>query len=102
MNYDIKCSGERIRQLRIKNGFTQAKTANVLNIDQSFYGRIELGKRGCSVDLFIQISELFDVSLDYLIMGKTDNVLLKESDVTQLKFDIEDLVKRLERLKTVL
>lgn len=102
MNYDIKRSGERIRQLRVKNGFTQAKTANALNIDQSFYGRIELGKRGCSVDLFIQISELFDVSLDYLIMGKADNVLLKESDVTQLKFDIEDLVKRLERLKTVL
>ena len=55
MNYDIKSSGERIRQLRIKNGLTQEKTASVLNIDQSYYGRIETGKRGCPVDLFVQL-----------------------------------------------
>ena len=46
MTYDMKQSGERIRQLRIKNGLTQAKTANALNIDQSYYGRIETGKKG--------------------------------------------------------
>lgn len=44
MNYDMKYSGERIRQLRIKSGFTQEKVANALNIDQSYYGRIETGK----------------------------------------------------------
>lgn len=80
MNYDMKYSGERIRQLRIKNGLTQAKTADALNIDQSFYGRIEAGKKGCSVDLFIQLSVLFDVSLDYLIMGQYHNALPKTKD----------------------
>ena len=30
MNYDMKRSGERIRQLRIQNGLTQEKTASVL------------------------------------------------------------------------
>lgn len=51
MGYDIKRSGERIRQLRIQNGYTQEKLAGVLNIDQNYYGRIETGKRGCSVDI---------------------------------------------------
>ena len=51
MNYDMKRSGERIRQLRIKNNFTQEMVSNALNIDQSYYGRIETGKRGCTVDL---------------------------------------------------
>ena len=56
MVYDIKGSGARIRQLRIQNGYTQEKLAEVLNVDQSYYGRIETGKRGCPVDLFIQLS----------------------------------------------
>ena len=45
MNYDIEKCGKRIRQLRIQKGLTQEKTANVLNIDQSFYGRVETGKK---------------------------------------------------------
>ena len=71
MHYDMKKSGERIHQLRIQNGFTQEKIANALNIDQSYYGRIETGKRGCPVELFVQLSVLFGVSLDYLILGKS-------------------------------
>ena len=45
MAYDIKGSGARIRQLRIQNGYTQEKLAAALNVDQSYYGRIETGKR---------------------------------------------------------
>ena len=68
MIYDIKQSGLRIRQLRLKSGFTQEKIAEALGVDSSFYSRIESGKKGCSVDLLIQFSELYHVSLDYLIL----------------------------------
>ena len=102
MNYDMKRSGERIRRLRITNGLTQERLAEALNIDQSFYGRIETGKKGCSVDLFIQLSTLFDVSLDYLILGRYLNARPKEFDSTQLKSDIGELVDQLERFKASL
>ena len=102
MNYDMKHSGERIRQLRIKAGLTQEKAANALNIDQSYYGRIETGKKGCSVDLFIQLSALFDVSLDYLILGRYYDVLPKAADTTQLKTDISELIDQLVRFKSSL
>lgn len=102
MNYDMKQSGERIRQLRINNRLTQEKTANALNIDQSYYGRIETGKRGCPVDLFIQLSDLFGVSLDYLILGRSGISLPEDTAVTQLKSDIDNLVEQLERFKTSL
>ena len=102
MNYDMKQSGERIRQLRIRNGFTQEKIANVLNINQSYYGRIETGKRGCPVDLFVQLSDLFGVSLDYLIMGKSNNGLPIGVNAAQLKSDIADLMERLEQFSTSL
>ena len=102
MYYDMEKSGDRIRQLRIKNGLTQEKTANAMNIDQSYYGRIETGKRGCPVDLFIQLSDLFGVSLDYLILGRSGNGLPKGATVTQLKSDIENLMEHLEWFKTSL
>ena len=102
MNYNIIQSGERIRQLRIRSGSTQEKTANALNIDQSYYGRIETGNRGCPVDLFVQLSDLFGVSLDYLILGKSSNGLSKGVNTAQLKSDIADLVEHLERFRASL
>ena len=99
MHYDMKRCGERIRQLRVQIGYTQEKTASALNIDQSYYGRIETGKRGCSVELFIQLSDLFGVSLDYLILGRSSNSPLKESDLTQLKSDIGVLSEHLKQFR---
>ena len=102
MAYDIQESSARIRQLRVQSGYTQEKLAEALNIDQSYYGRIETGKRGCSVDLFVQLSDLFGVSLDYLILGRSGSGLPEDAAVAQLKSDIVDLVGQLERFKTSL
>ncbi len=102
MNYDLKECGERIRQLRIKSGFTQEKAASVLNIDRSFYNRIETGKKGCSIDLLVQLSQLFHASLDYLILGRYSVDLLDTADKAQLREDIENLAAHLEQFKKIL
>lgn len=99
MGYDVKRSGERIRHLRIKNGFTQEKAASILNIDRSFYNRIETGKKGCSIDLLVQLSDLFHVSLDYLILGRYSKDLIGSADSSQIKTDIEKLIAHLEQFK---
>lgn len=99
MSYDIKESGERIRQLRMKNGFTQEKAATILNIDRSFYNRIETGKKGCSIDLLVQLSDLFHVSLDYLILGRYSKDSIESADSSQIKTDIEKLIAHLEQFK---
>lgn len=95
MNYDMKQSGERIRRLRMKSGSTQEEIAEVLNVDRSFYSRIEAGKKGASIDLLIQLSALFNVSLDYLILGKYIVSQAENTDVVQLKADIAELTARL-------
>lgn len=99
MNYDMKECGNRIHQLRIKSGLTQEQVAVALNIDRSFYSRIEAGKNSCSIDLFVQLSELFKVSLDYLILGKYSADLSKGMENMMLKDDIGELIARLERIK---
>jgi transcriptional regulator with XRE-family HTH domain len=102
MTYDVKQCGKRIRQLRIQNSYTQEDLAGMLGIDQSFYGRVETGKRGCSVDLFVRLSDLFGVSLDFLILGSSDDSPLYESKVMQMKSDINQLVEHLELFKATL
>ena len=98
MFYDIKKSGERIRQLRKQGGYTQETLAKELGIDRSFLSHIESGKRGCTVDNFIQLSALFHISLDWLILGRERN----DKDNTQLKKDIKRLVDSLEKFKELL
>ncbi len=102
MNYDMKQSGTRIQNFRIQYGYTQEELAKAVNIDRSFLSRIESGKKGCSVDLFIQLAELFRVSLDELILGmKSESCPLAESK-EQLNSDIAALVDHLKRFQSKL
>lgn len=97
MNYDMKQSGERIRQLRKQTGYTQEQLAHVLNIDRSYYSRIESGKNGCSVDLLVRLSELFEVSLDYLVLGEYSQTSAEKAERASLKEDVQDLIIHLKQ-----
>ncbi len=98
MVYNIKESGARIRQLRIQSGYTQEKLAGALNIDRSLLSHIEAGKRSCSVDLLIQLSDFFDVSLDLLVLGK-EKTAPGDNKRKLLKSSIAELINHLEALK---
>lgn len=95
MKYNIKESGERIRKFRIQSGYTQERLASELNIDRSLLSHIEAGKRGCSVDLLVQLSGCFQVSLDLLISGK-EKESSNANNLKQLKSEIARLIKYLE------
>ena len=96
MTYDVKQSGERIRQLRTQHRYTQETLAKELNIDRSLLSHVEAGKRGCSVDLFVQLSNIFSVSLDLLILGKEQAMSSSVNDRDMLKMDIAELIGCLE------
>lgn len=99
MHYDIKKSGERIRQLRTEAGYTQETLAKELSIDRSLLSHIEAGKRGCSIDMLVRISEFFNASLDWIVLGREDKALLTSRDNNLLKTDISELIDRLNALK---
>ncbi len=96
MYYNIKQSGERIRQLRIQSGYTQETLAKKLNTDRSLLSHIEAGRRGCSVDLLVQLSHFFGLSLDFLILGKEENAVRERK---ALKSEIAALIKRMTALQ---
>jgi transcriptional regulator with XRE-family HTH domain len=59
----------RIAQLRKKHGMSQLELASVLHISPSAEGMYEQGRRTPSLDILVEMSLIFRVSLDYLITG---------------------------------
>ena len=61
---------DQIAKLRKKAGMSQLQLAEKLNIGASAVGMYEQGRRTPSIELVIQLANLFEVSLDYLITGR--------------------------------
>ena len=66
--------GTRIASLRQNNGLSQAELAQKLHISTSTVGMYEQGRREPSVETLITLSQLFGVSLDYLLSGRPDTI----------------------------
>ncbi|MBQ6907007.1 MAG: helix-turn-helix transcriptional regulator [Clostridia bacterium] len=62
----------RIREMREDHDLTQRKLAEILQMKQPQYFRYEQGFRDIPTDILIKLSELYNVSIDYLL-GITDN-----------------------------
>ncbi len=69
MYYDQKESGKRIATLRKEKGMTQEQLAEKLNISYSMMAKIEIGNKGISIDLLIELTVFFDVSMEFIILG---------------------------------
>lgn len=61
----------RIRELREKHGLSQRELAERLDMLQPQYFRYEQGQRDLPTELLIRLSEIYGVSVDYLL-GLTD------------------------------
>lgn len=58
---------QRIKNLREDNDYTQEYVAKYLNINRVVYNRYENGIREIPVSLLIKLSQLYNVSTDYLL-----------------------------------
>lgn len=63
---------KRIRELREDKDWNQTKVAKMLNCSQQAYSTYELGQRDIPTKVLIQLSAIYDVSVDY-ILGLTDH-----------------------------
>lgn len=86
MNYNIKESGMRIKNLRKKKGYTQESFAQKIGISYRTYSGIESGVHSTSMETFVEISKILDTSLDYIILGKEN---------TEFPFNISEEKKEL-------
>ena len=62
----------RLRDLREDHDMKQKDLAAYLHCSQQVYSNYELGQRDVPTDILIRLSQLYHVSVDY-ILGLTDN-----------------------------
>ena len=60
----------RLYQLRKQKGLSQEELASRLNVSRQTVSKWEVGDSTPDMEKLVAISDLFDVSLDMLIMGK--------------------------------
>ncbi|MDO4265335.1 MAG: helix-turn-helix transcriptional regulator [Eubacteriales bacterium] len=70
MYYDAAEFGRRLRALRQGRNLTQEQLGEELNINFSRISRLESGRCTPSIDALVEIAVFFEVSLDYLVLGK--------------------------------
>jgi len=61
--------GLRIKKLRQTNKITIERLCEIIGVSPSFVGLIERGDSRISIDNLYKLSQVFDVSIDYLLTG---------------------------------
>ena len=95
-NETRKAFGARIKRLRKQKKWTQKELAAKLKIGFSQLNKYECGLHIPPVEKLIQLSELFDTSVDYLLTGNRSeerplhNIRLLERFRALEEFQVED------------
>lgn len=95
MAINQKEMGQRIASLRKENQLTQEKLAEKLHISLVHYSKIESGSHGLSVDLLVEIAETFDVTTDYILLGKIGKSPILKSTLKNIIHNLSEIEKLL-------
>lgn len=59
-----------LKEIRKRKNYSQLKVAMDLSISREALSYYENGRRSPDVDMLVKLSRYFNVSIDYLILGK--------------------------------
>lgn len=70
----LRLVGQRIQDVRRQRGISQTGLAEQLNISPSHMSNIETGRTNFGVDIFKRITEVLQISADYLLRSNVPAV----------------------------
>ena len=59
--------GKKIREARLRKGYTQESLAKKAEIGAMYLGEIERGSKMPSLNIFVKLVEALDISADYIL-----------------------------------
>ena len=86
--YDYGLIGERIRQARKAQRYTQAEVAEMINMSSKNFSQLERGATGLSLATLIALCKSLDVSADYILFGMEENK--QNNTVTKLLSKLDE------------
>lgn len=89
--------GKRLRVLRINLNYTQEQMAEILEISPAYYGKVERGLHGLSLDKLVIANKKLDVDINYLLTGDRKGEIsvievIKECPRNK-RYDMQQLMK---------
>lgn len=94
--------GKRLRNLRTKLDKTQQEIANLLNVNRVAYTQYENDKRMPTPETLKKLSEIFNVSVDYLLGNtvasteKKELPSLTQKDEREIARDLQNMIDSLD------
>lgn len=74
--------GQKLRNLRLEAGMTQAELAQRLDITKAVISYYELHERRPSAEVLIKLASIFHISTDYLL-GISNRKMIDVSDLSE-------------------
>ena len=85
----------RLRTIRKAKGMTQEKAAEELNISIEHLGNMERGQGKPSLELLVEIALYFNVSTDYLLLGRELDKDFVRTSLLELSARMTELASKL-------
>ena len=83
---DLQKIGLRIQHCRKSRGYTQEQLAEEMNVSIQMISNVERGNKAIRIDNLVNLSQILNVSTDYLLTGRhnTDDMDLVASHLCKL------------------
>lgn len=98
----VEIVAERLKALKIASNMTQKQVAEKLNIASSTYSKYELGEHTPGLEMLLKISQLYDISIEYLA-GYSDQEVVYIGNLNEkqkkLLFSMMDYFKTVNNLE---
>lgn len=89
--------GRRLRILRIRLDYTQEQMSEILEMSSAYYGKVERGIHGLSLEKLVLVNKKLDLDINYLLTGNRRNEISLDEIIEQCpknkRYDMEQLIK---------
>ncbi|MBQ8909995.1 MAG: helix-turn-helix transcriptional regulator [Oscillospiraceae bacterium] len=94
---DLIGIGKRIQNRRKQLMLTQEQLAEMMNVSIQMVSNLERGNKAIRIDNLINLSQLLDISTDYILTGKatTDDIEVLTSRISQLSIKERKMIEML-------
>ena len=94
-----KMLGKKIKNMRVKKGFTQEKLAELVNISQRTLSGIEIGENFLTAETLEKIIKVLDTNLDE--MFRLEHLKAKEDLIDEIINDVKSIADNENKIQTV-
>lgn len=94
---DLSGIGKRIQNRRKQLMLTQEQLADMMNVSIQMVSNLERGNKAIRIDNLINLSQILDISTDYILTGKetTDDIGVLTARIAQLPDEDRKMIELL-------